>query len=164
MATEYAILSKLGGFVGSNPEIISSYPSVSKIGEETDILKKCFPIGAKVGDFIEDNYNKYLVLSYIFKVQQKVDRDDLFSLSVLLHKRDKVEIYKPALKELVEKLETKGLLNEAILTKYHNAIYNGMNQEIDVQIEDLLIDFSRIFKDIKAKILKEKPKLKGSFF
>jgi len=164
MATEYAILAKLGGYIGSNPEIISSFPSVTTIGGETEILKKCFPLGAKVGDFVEDRFNKHLVLSYIFKVQQESVRDDLFSLSVLLHKRDKIDIYKLVLKELIEILDGNRLLSEAILNQYHDIIYEGMNQEKDVYIEDLLIDFSRIFKDIKAKILKQKPQLKGSFF
>lgn len=164
MASEYAILAKLGGFVGSNPEIISSYPSVTAIGNEREILQSCFPIGAKAGKFIEDRYKKYLVLSYIFKVEQEANRDDLFSLSILLHKRDKLDIYKPALKELIELLQRNGLLNEEMLANYHQTIYEGINSESDVYIEDLLIDFSRIFKEIKAQILKSKPELKGSFF
>ncbi|MFW9785031.1 MAG: hypothetical protein ACFFFB_22305 [Candidatus Heimdallarchaeota archaeon] len=164
MATEYAILAKLGGFIGSNPEIISFFPPLNSVSEEKEILYKCFPIGSKVGEIIEDKYTKYLVLSYIFKVQQKGDRDDLFSFSILLHKRDKVEIYKYILKELMERLELKGLLNEAILSKYHKEIYNGINQEINVYIENELINFSNIFKNIKNKLLKQKPQLKGSFF
>ncbi|MHA2338342.1 MAG: hypothetical protein ACXACX_13630 [Candidatus Hodarchaeales archaeon] len=164
MATEYTILAKLGGFIGSNPEIISSSPSLRLIGGETEILKKCFPLGSKVGQFIEDNLNKYLVLSYIFQVKQELERDDLFSFSILLNKRDKVNIYKHAIKELIETLEANGLLCETILRKYHNIIYEGMNQEKDVYVKDLLIEFSRIFKDIKAKVLKQKPQLKGSFF
>lgn len=164
MATEYAILAKLGGFTGSNPEIISSFPSTSSFGEQTEILKKCLPIGSKVGQFIEDKFKKYQILSYIFKIKQKGKRDDLFSFSILLHKREKVEIYKIVLKEVVEILKANGLLNEGILSKYHKTIYEGLNQEMNVCIEDLLIEFSRIFKDIKAKILKQKPQLKGSFF
>ncbi|MFX1277992.1 MAG: hypothetical protein ACFFA3_01150 [Promethearchaeota archaeon] len=164
MATEYAILAKLGGFIGSNPEIISSTPSLKSIMTETELLSKCFPIGSKVGQFIEDKLNKYLVLSYIFKVKQERERDDLFSLSILLNKHDKIDIYKHTLKELVDILEENGLLSELILTKYHNLIYEGMNQEKDILIENKFIELSRIFRDIKAKVLKQKPQLKGSFF
>ena len=163
MTSEYAILAKLGGFVGSNPEILSSYPPFSKVGNETDILRTCFPMGAKEGKFFEDRYKKYIVLSYIFKIQQRASRDDLFSFSVLLHKRDKVEIYKPVLVELVKILEENGLLNEQILTTYHQRIYEGINTESNVHVEDLLVDFSKIFKEVKAMILKEKPQLRGSF-
>ena len=164
MASEYAILAKLGGFVGSNPEIVSSYPSVDNVGNEGDILNTCFPTGAKIGDFYEDKYKKYLVLSYIFRIKQLAERDDLFSLSILLHKREKVEVYKPVLKTLVETLEQNGLLNEEVLKEYHKTIYEGINDEKDVQIKDLLIDFSRIFTEIKAEVIKQKPELKGSFF
>jgi hypothetical protein len=163
LTSEYAILAKLGGFIGSNPEIISSYPSVSKVGSEAEILDTCFPIGAKEGEFFEDRYKKYMVLSYIFKVQQRSSRDDLFSFSVLLHKRDKVEVYKPVLGELIKILEENELLNEQVLTVYHQRIYEGINTESNIQIEDLLVDFSRIFKEVKANILKEKPQLRGSF-
>jgi len=164
MTSEWAILCKLGGFVNSNPEIISSFPNLPSSNDESEILSKCLPIGSKVGEFIVDKYNKYNLLSYIFKVIQSADRDDLFSLSVLLHKRDKTEIYMPALKELVNILDGNGLLSEEILTKYHRTIYEGINEEKRVLIEDLRIDFSIIFKEIKAKILKQKPNLKGSFF
>ncbi|TFG03051.1 MAG: hypothetical protein EU542_03430 [Promethearchaeota archaeon] len=163
MASEYAILAKLGGFVGSNPEIVSSYPPYSAVGNQSEILNTCFPIGAKAGKFFEDKFRKYLVLSYIFKIGQNVERDDLFSFAVLLHKRDKIEIYKAVITELINILDNSGKLCEGILTEYHQQIYEGINSESDLYIEDLLIDFSRIFKEVKAKILKEKPKLRGSF-
>lgn len=164
MASEYAILSKLGGFVGSNPEIVSSYPPYTGVGSEAEILHACFPIGAKVGEFFEDKFRKYLVLSYVFKIQKNEERDDLFSFAVLLHKREKVEIYKEVLMSLIHILENNGRLIENVLTDNHQKIYEAINTESDVYIEDLLIDFSRIFQEVKAKVLKEKPQLKGSFF
>jgi len=164
MASEYAILAKLGGFVGSNPEIISSYPPYSAVGNQSEILNTCFPIGAKAGKFFEDRFRKYLVLSYIFKVKHNQQRDDLFSFSILLHKRDKVEIYKLILIEFITILENQGLLSENILTDYHQKIYDGINTETDIYIEHLLVDFSRMFQEAKSKILKQKPDLKGSFF
>ncbi|TFG16621.1 MAG: hypothetical protein EU531_05950 [Promethearchaeota archaeon] len=163
MASSYAIIAKLGGFVGSNPEIVSSYPPYSAVGNETEILNTCFPLGAKAGKFFEDKFRKYLVLSYIFKIRQTAERDDLFSFAVLLHKRDKVEIYKAVITDLINILDNCGKLSERILTEYHQQIYEGINSESDLYIEDLLIDFSRIFMEVKAKILKEKPHLRGSF-
>ncbi|MFX0011516.1 MAG: hypothetical protein ACFE9R_14480 [Candidatus Hermodarchaeota archaeon] len=164
MASEYAILAKLGGYVGSNPEIISSYPSLISKGDKQEILQFCFPFGVKPGNFVEDRYKKYLVLSYIFRVTQETNRDDLFSFSILLHKRDKIDIYKAVINRLIEILENDNLLNEKILTDYHQTIYEGINKESDVYIEDVLVDFSKIFEEIKAQILKQKPELKGSFF
>ncbi len=162
MASDYSVICKLGGYVNSNPELISSFPSLDQ-SLEAEVLSKCFPVGSKYGEFIVDKYRKYVVLSYIFRVNQTVDRDDLFSLSVLLNKRDKTEIYKPVLKTLIDILDTKDILSQDVLTEYQQVIFEGINQEKDVNIENVLIDFSNIFKEIKSKILKQKPELKGSF-
>ncbi len=162
MATDYSVLCKLGGYVNSNPELVSSFPSLDQ-SSEADVLSKCFPIGSKYGEFIVDKYRKYVVLSYIFRVNQTVDRDDLFSLSVLLNRRDKTEIYMPVLKSLVDILDTNGILSEDILIEYQKVIFEGINQEKNITIDNVGIDLSNIFKEIKSKILKKKPELKGSF-
>ncbi len=165
MTSEWAILCKLGGFVNSNPELISSYPPLDlSLGDSNEIISKCFPIGSKSGDYIVDRYKKYNILSYIFTIKQTEDRDDLFSFSVLLGKRDKVEIYKPVLKELIKILDVNGILSEKILLDNQKIIYEGINEEQNIVIENVSIEFSKIFKEIKLRILKEKPQLKGSFF
>ena len=87
----------------------------------------------------------------------------IFSFSVLLNKRDKTEIYKHVLKNLVDILDSNGILSQDILTEYQEVIFDGINQEKDINIENVIIDFSNIFKEIKSKILKQKPELKGSF-
>lgn len=162
MASDYSVICKLGGYVNSNPEIISSYPSLGK-SVESEILSSCFPIGSKSGEFIVDKYRKYSVLSYIFRVNQSDNRDDLFSLSVLIHKKDKTEIYKPVLQNLIDTLEQNGLLNEHVLTKNQRIIFEGINQEKNITINDILIGLADIFKEIKSKILKPDIKVKGSF-
>jgi hypothetical protein len=81
----------------------------------------------------------------------------------LLNKRDKTEIYKPVLKSLIDILDANGILGQDILTEYQQIIFEGINQEKDIYIENVAIDLSNIFKEIKSKILKQKPKLKGSF-
>ena len=67
------------------------------------------------------------------------------------------------LKSLVDILDVNGILNQDILTEHQQVIFEGINQEKDINIENTLIDFSNIFKEIKSKILKQKPQLKGSF-
>ena len=154
----------MGGFINSNPEIIGSYPDIgNSLGDTDKILEKCLPLGSKVGEFIEDKFKKHLILSYIFKVRQEDERDDLFSFTVLLGKRDKLEIYKPVIKEMMNHLEFNGLLKEHILCDNQEIIYKGINEECNIKIENLQINLSKIFKDIKGKVLKEKPQLKGSF-
>ena len=165
MASEYSILLKLGGFVGSNPEILNFFPSLEMSQVESNILlNKSFPHGVRAGDFVEDKYGKYNVLSYIFKVKQDENRDDLFSFSILLNKKDKNEVYKPVLQELIERLDENNQLSEDILTNNHKTIFQGINQEEDIEINGFNIELHEIFKEIKKKILKQKPQLKGSFF
>lgn len=165
MASEYSVIMKLGGFVGSNPEILSSFPPLNMNPDETkNLLAKSFPHGVKVGDFIEDKHGKYNVLSYIFRVKREEDRDDLFSFSVLISKKDKTEIFKPVIKELIEILDKNNILTENILKGNQNVIFEGINYEKDIQINGINIEFHSIFKEIKKLILKEKPNLKGSFF
>ena len=163
MASDYSVICKLGGYVNSNPELVSSFPSLDQ-SSEAEVLSKCFPIGSKYGEFIVDKYRKYVVLSYIFRVNQSADRDDLFSLSVLLNKRDKAEIYMPVLKSLVDTLDVNGILSEDILIEYQKVIFEGINQEKDINIENVGIDLSNVFKEIKSKLLKQKPELRGNFF
>ena len=163
LATDYSVLCKLGGFTNSNLQILSSYPSLD-VSSEAEILSKCFPIGSKVGDYIIDKYYKYNVLSYVFKILQQDDRDDLLAFSILLGKRDNSEIYKPVIKGLIDILEQNGLLTERVLIEYQQTIFEGMKKEKDIKIENVVINFSGIFTDIKSKILQQKPNLKGSFF
>ena len=84
-------------------------------------------------------------------MNQADNRDDLLSLAVLLNKRDKTEIYMPVLKGLIDILETNGILSQKILTEYQQIIFEGINQEKDINIENVLIDSSNIFKEIKSR-------------
>ncbi|MFX1316710.1 MAG: hypothetical protein ACFE9T_12670 [Promethearchaeota archaeon] len=165
MTSEWAIICKLGGYVNSNPEILSSYPDLEiSTDKSKELLSKCLPTGAKIGDFILNKYDKYNVLSYVFKIPIQKDRDDLFSISVLLGKKDKAEIYKPILEVLINHLEKNGLLSERVLIMYQKTIYDGINQEKDIIIEDVEINLSKKFEDIKSNLIKPKLDVKGSFF
>lgn len=164
MASEYSLIMKLGGFIGSNPEILGSFPTFNMTQDQSNVLlAKSFPYGVKVGDYVEDKHGKHNVLSYIFKVRKDDDRDDLFSFSVLISKKDKTAIYKPVIKELIEILDSKDLLTEKILVKYQKKFFEGINQEENIEINGITIEFHSIFKEIKSRILKQKPELKGSF-
>jgi hypothetical protein len=165
MASEYAVLIRLGGFVGSNPEILNSFPSLNmKQDESNELLAKSFPHDVREGDLVEDKHGKYNILSYIFRVKRDEDRDDLYSFSVLLSKKDKTEVYKPILEELIKILGNNNLLTEHILMNNHKTLFEGINQEIDIEINGIKIELHKLFKDIKSKVLKPKLELKGSFF
>ena len=75
-----------------------------------------------------------------------------------------MEIYKPVLENIVSTLKYYGLLNEQILVDYIQVIYDGINEEKLIIVDGVPIDLSIIFKDIRAKIYKPRPEVKGSFF
>ena len=165
MASEYAVLMRLGGFVGSNPEILNSFPKLNmKQDEFNELLAKSFPHGVHAGDFVEDKHGKYNILSYIFRVKREEDRDDLYSFSVLLSKKDKTEVYKPILEELIKILDQNSLLTEQVLMNNHKTLFEGINQETDIELNGVKIELQDRFKDIKSRVLKPKPELKGAFF
>ena len=165
MNTEQSVICKLGGYSNAHPEIISSYPTLEISSEDSkSLLLKCLPIGSHVGDFILNKHESYNLLSYIFKIERHEFRDDLLSFSILLDKKLNLEVYKFVLKEFFSDLEQKKFLNEIILKEYQKSIFDGLNLEINIEIENYPIQFSDFFKNAKAELIKPNPKVKGSFF
>ena len=163
--TERYILCKLGGYDLSSPEIVISYPTLDPtISESEDLLSKCLPTGIKSGDFAVNKYSKCNLLSYAFKIDHEEERNDLLTISILLKKKLNMEIYKPVLENIISTLNCCGLLTEQILVDYIQTIYDGINEEKLVLVDDVPIDLSIIFKDIRSKIYKPRPEVKGSFF
>jgi len=103
-------------------------------------------------------------LSYAFKIDHEEERNDLLTISILLKKKLNMEIYKPVLENIISTLNCCGLLTEQILVDYIQTIYDGINEEKLVLVDDVPIDLSIIFKDIRSKIYKPRPEVKGSFF
>ena len=163
--TERYILCKLGGYDLSSPEIVISYPTLDPtLSESEDLLTKCLPTGIKCGDFAVNKYSKCNLLSYAFKIDHKEERNDLLTISILLKKKLNVEIYKPVLENIISTLNYCGLLTEQTLVDYIQTIYEGINEEKLVLVDDFPIDLSIIFIDIKSKLYKPRPEVKGSFF
>ncbi len=163
--TERYILCKLGGYDLSSPEIVISYPTLDPtISESEDLLSKCLPTGIKSGDFAVNKYSKCNLLSYAFKIDHEEERNDLLTISILLKKKLNMEIYKHVLENIISTLNCCGLLTEQILVDYIQTIYDGINEEKLVLVDDVPIDLSIIFKDIRSKIYKPRPEVKGSFF
>ena len=163
--TERYILCKLGGYDLSIPEIVISYPTLDPtLSESEDLLSKCLPTGIKSGDFAVNKYSKCNLLSYAFKIDHKEERNDLLTISILLKKKLNVEIYKPVLENIIFTLSYCSLLTEQILVDYIQTIYDGINEEKLVLVDNVPIDLSIIFKDIKSKLYKPRPEVKGSFF
>ena len=165
MESANLVLCELKGIVNSNPDIISSYPELSiKDSKVKDMIHKFLPFGAKIGDFFITNYSKYNILSYIFNLKNSQNRDDLVSISVLIKKRENPEIFKPILKGIIDNLKENNLLKEDILIKNLNVIYESINQEKDIEVDNIKIEISKMFEELKQNLIKSKLKLKGSFY
>jgi hypothetical protein len=95
---------------------------------------------------------------------QTEDRSDLFTLSILLKKKLDAEIYSPILKSIIEIMSDKRILTEQVLRDSIQAIHFGINEEKIIEISNISIDLTSVFEDIKSKLIKPKPELKGSFF
>jgi len=164
MESSNLVVCELKGIENSNPEILFSFPPLNLNDKDhNDLIPKFLPFGSKISNFYVSRYSKYNILSYIFKIKNDNNRDNLVSLSALIKKRENAEIFKPILKLIVNTLDENHLLTEDNLEKNLALIYKGINDEQDIVIENISISISKKFEQIKSKLIKDKPKLKGSF-
>lgn len=165
MGLHKSIISKLGGYTDSNPEILTIYSPFEEVSDDSsDLLSNCLPLGSKIGDVIVTEYKENSLLSYIFSVEQSEHRDDLFSFSLLLDKSVNPDIYKPVVEKILSSLRQNNLLTEEVLRTHQNLIFESLNQEKDLEIENTIIELSALFKKMNKETEKKKPKVKGSFF
>lgn len=161
--TDYIIVCELKGSENSNPVILDSYPLDVEDQISVKLVPKFLPFGSKAGDYLINRSGKNTILSYIFKIENSDNRADLLSISMVLGKKEKIEIYKLILKEVIDKMGENKLLTEEILKENIKTIYQGVYDEKDITIDFLTIKLSKIY--VEAKLLNEikKPKIKGSF-
>ena len=145
----------------------------AKSSTQTDVKEKSkrgkvipeFPEDCNAGDIIEQAYNNDTILSYIFSLNQDKDRNELYSFSILLNKDQNIELYKLVVQEFIECLKENGLLAEDTFKKNQKLIYTSFNDATDLEINDILIPLSDIFKQKKKELKKlRRQELKGSFF
>ena len=161
--TDYIIVCELKGSENSNPIILDSYPLDIEDQISVKLVPKFLPFGSRAGDYLINRSGKNTILSYIFKIENSDNRADLLSISMVLGKKDKIEIYKLVLKEVIDKMGENALLTEKVLKENIKSIYQGVYDEKDITIDFLKIELSKIYAE--AELLKEikKPKIKGSF-
>ncbi|MFX0008428.1 MAG: hypothetical protein ACFFAV_17090 [Candidatus Hermodarchaeota archaeon] len=166
MESTKIIISELKGTINSNPEILYSFPPLDIADlESKNLITKFLPFGSKSGEFISSAFGmKKTILSYIFTIKNVDNRANLVSISIIIDKKANPALYKPALREIIEHLEENSLLTEDILKSNLETIFIGINEEKEIQIENISINLSSIFNEIKTKLIKPQPKLKGSFF
>jgi hypothetical protein len=152
-------ITRLGGFEGSNPELLGAYPAI--IGDKSELINKTLPCGVVPGTFRSDKISGLNIFSYTFKVkaEQCGIRDDLASVSVIVSdKKVNVDQMEILFKEMVKLLDEKGelhVMKPATLLMMMERIYNGVNMTEKIKIENIIVDVPQIIKKNKLNILKK---------
>ncbi|MFX0101277.1 MAG: hypothetical protein ACFFCS_17015 [Candidatus Hodarchaeota archaeon] len=165
-------ICRLGGFVGSNPEIIGSVPSLGQYyneSEQQEFLRKSLPNGVQPGSFTLDRLKDSLILSHVFKIKSSKEgvRDDLASITVVISEK-KVnvghfqELFKAIMNSFKGEIET---LTPTLLMQTIERIYNGVNKNKKIKLDKVVIDIPKIVQEKKLTLVKgDITKLKGAFF
>ncbi len=161
-------ITRLGGFEGSNPELLGAFPAV--LGDQTELINKSLPSGIEPGTFRSDKIGGLNIFSYSFKVkaEQTGARDDLASVSILVSdKKVNVDQIEVLFKEIVKSLDDGGelpMMRAATLIQMIERIYNGVNKPEKIKIEHVVIDVPQIIKQKRLSILKKDlSEFKGAF-
>ena len=145
---------------------ICSYPTLEFTDNQLkNLISKFLPFGSTSGEFVSSPFGKKkTILSYVFKIKHLNNRDDLVSISIIINKKTDCELFKPALKEIIEQLENNNLLREDILKGNLENIFQGINEEKEIEIENISINLSKIFQEVKTQLIKPELQIRGSFF
>ncbi len=161
-------LCRLGGFVGSNPEVLGSVLPIS-ITEEKALLGKALPHGIEPGKFILEKLNNKFIVSYIFTMKAKEAgvRDDLASIAVVLpaDKRINIDDFQILFKLVIESFKAE--IDRIDTTKFKHMIervYNGINKGEKISIENVNVDVPSIVKSKKLRLVTEVEKIAGRIF
>ena len=161
-------LCRLGGFVGSNPEVLGSVLPISNT-EEKALLDKALPHGIEPGKFILEKLNNKFVLSFIFtmKAREAGVRDDLASIAVVLpaDKRINIEDFQILFKLVIESFKAEIDRIDVTKLKYMiERVYNGINKGEKISIENVNVDVPSLVKSKKLHLVTEVEKVAGRLF
>nr|MDO8114306.1 hypothetical protein [Candidatus Sigynarchaeota archaeon] len=160
-------LCRLGGFVGSNPEVIGSVLPISNT-EEQILLGKALPHGVEPGKYILEKLNNKHILSYVFSMKAKEAgvRGDLASIAIILpDKKVNIEDFQVLFRLVIESFKAE--LDKIDVTKLKHMIeriYNGINKGEKISIENISFDVPSIVKSRKLRLVSEVEKIAGRIF
>jgi hypothetical protein len=165
-------ISRLGGFIGSNPEILSTFPLDQKPTSDSDVkafLNKSLPFGIQPGSFTVEKFKDKLAISYLFSVknQDAAIRDDLTSITVLVsEKKVNIDDFKKLFIQIIDVFKNEmDTLTPTLLVNTIERIYNGVNKNEKIKLEKAIIDVPQIIKKQKLTLMMvDFEKLKGGFF
>lgn len=161
-------LCRLGGFAGSNPEVIESvFPMLDS--DASTLLGKALPHGIEPDHFILEKWNNKHVLSYVFTIKASgpATRDDLASIALLLPADKKINIqdfqvlFKMVIDSFKHELEK---LDVSKLKHMIERIHNGINKGEKIAIESVNVDVPSLIKSKKLRLVAEAESIAGRVF
>ena len=160
-------LLSLAGDVGSNPELVSTYPLVDfKENELKELIEKSLPEGIEPNSFCTTKFKNHSMFSYVFatKGDYTESRRDLVSIVVIINdKKVRIKDLEVLFRTIIEKMIAQDMSTQA-LKESLDKIYEGINLEKKINIKDLIIDPIEIIKKKKLNIKRDKEKLEGRIF
>ena len=161
-------ITRLGGFTGSNPELMAQFPIGIAEMEEKTIIDNSLPVGIKPDSFSLEKIGNNYFLSYIFAItgDEVAIREDLASISVVIdNKNIDIEHFKVLFEHIVEIMikQTELKITMEFLIESLEKIYEGINKNKKVKLSGITIDIPKIINQKKLKITKKR-EVKGRVF
>ena len=150
-------ITRLGGFTGSNPEILAVFPrNLNETLSEQSIIDHSLPDGVGPNTFSLVKIDDIYFLSYIFSITNKnVEiRKDLASISVVIDQKDtNIEDFKILFEHIVEiMIKQKNIkITTEFLIESLEDIFEGISNMKKVKIGEIIIDIPKIIKSKKLK-------------
>lgn len=169
---EVAGICRLGGFEGSNPELLSLFPGNQELlSEQEDMeefISKSLPFGISPDSFSRHSFQQGTLFSYTFELRSANagTRNDLAAITLFVSDKkvniDQFEqLFKSIMTAFKDEMEK---LTPTLLTNTIERIYNGVNKNEKININKIIVDVPGMIKHNKWKLIKtDISQLKGAF-
>jgi hypothetical protein len=155
------MVSGLEGCVGSNPMLLKIYPPTQDYTEEA-IIAKALPHGAQPYQFYMDTMDSRKLLIYTFEIRQE-GRNDLGSIGLVVGKDTIMKNLQTLIKELVNDMQTNGVLTFDILQEYLPQIIDGLNNQCKIKFGKVKFDVASMLKKQNIALQLDSRKVRGMF-
>ena len=156
-----SIVSSLGGFKNSNPQIIQIHPNTA-LTNSNETLEKCLPNGSIPGQFYENELEKNKILVYVFEIERDDERNDLTSIGFSMDKNAVVDSLKEVIRELISRMKKHNILNLEILSTELPKILVGLQKESKIKIGSMIFDIKNFLKTNKIVLKNKERKVRGA--
>lgn len=158
MKIEIIVFSRLGGHVGSKPEVMLAEPQHPKARPPT-VLQKTLPYGLDLNTFFEDTLDQLMILGYVFQIENEDYRPDLASICFFYNKKEtNTFILKDVTLEFFKFLNEHKLVNVDVLLSNLKQIMDFINNNEKIVLK---IGKKKFVFDLPIYLKKRSEKIVG---